>query len=85
MTRSPLIVEDDDVRPSIEIDLLDAPGGLILSAAAGTGEVLLSLNLAMCPDLSLLENVLVDLTLKRRSDWFSAFVPTQLWMRKQQK
>ncbi|WP_050032090.1 ABC transporter ATP-binding protein [Bradyrhizobium sp. LTSP857] len=33
-------------------------------------------NLAMCPDLSLLENVLVGLTLKRRSGWFSAFVPT---------
>ena len=33
-------------------------------------------NLAMCPDLSLLENVLVGLTLKRRSGWLSAFVPT---------
>ena len=33
-------------------------------------------NLAMCPDLTLLENVLVSLTLKRRSGWFSAFVPT---------
>lgn len=33
-------------------------------------------NLAMCPELSLLENVLVGLTLKRRSGWFSAFVPT---------
>jgi branched-chain amino acid transport system ATP-binding protein len=33
-------------------------------------------NLAMCGDLSLLENVLVGLTLKRRSGWFSALVPT---------
>jgi branched-chain amino acid transport system ATP-binding protein len=33
-------------------------------------------NLAMCPDLSVLENVLVGFTLKRRSGWFSAFVPT---------
>lgn len=33
-------------------------------------------NLAMCPDLSVLENVLVGLTLKRRSGWFGAFVPT---------
>ncbi|MGL9621754.1 ABC transporter ATP-binding protein [Bradyrhizobium sp. U531] len=33
-------------------------------------------NLAMCPELSLLENVLVGLTLTRRSGWFSAFVPT---------
>jgi branched-chain amino acid transport system ATP-binding protein len=33
-------------------------------------------NLAMCPDLSLLENVLVGLTLKRQAGWFSAFVPT---------
>lgn len=33
-------------------------------------------NPAMCPDLSLLENVLVGLTLKRRSGWFSAFVLT---------
>ena len=32
-------------------------------------------NLAMCPDLSLLENVLIGLTLKRRLGWFSAFVP----------
>jgi branched-chain amino acid transport system ATP-binding protein len=30
----------------------------------------------MCPDLSLLENVLVGLTLKRQASWFSAFVPT---------
>jgi branched-chain amino acid transport system ATP-binding protein len=36
-------------------------------------------NLAMCPDLSLLENVLVGLTLKRRSGWLSAFVPTPAW------
>jgi branched-chain amino acid transport system ATP-binding protein len=33
-------------------------------------------NLALCPDLSIIENVLVGLTLKRRSGWFSAFVPT---------
>jgi branched-chain amino acid transport system ATP-binding protein len=33
-------------------------------------------NLALCPELSVLENVLVGLTLKRRSGWFSAFVPT---------
>jgi branched-chain amino acid transport system ATP-binding protein len=33
-------------------------------------------NLAMCPDLSVLENVLVGFTLQRRSGWFSAFVPT---------
>jgi branched-chain amino acid transport system ATP-binding protein len=33
-------------------------------------------NLAMCPDLSLLENVLVGLTLKRRTGWVGAFVPT---------
>jgi branched-chain amino acid transport system ATP-binding protein len=33
-------------------------------------------NLALCPDLSVLENVLVGLTLRRRSGWFSAFVPT---------
>jgi branched-chain amino acid transport system ATP-binding protein len=33
-------------------------------------------NLALCPELSILENVLVGLTLKRRSGWFSAFVPT---------
>jgi branched-chain amino acid transport system ATP-binding protein len=33
-------------------------------------------NLAMCPDLSLLENVLVGLTLKRRAGWLGAFVPT---------
>lgn len=33
-------------------------------------------NLAMCPDLSLLENVLVGLMLKRQAGWFSAFVPT---------
>jgi branched-chain amino acid transport system ATP-binding protein len=33
-------------------------------------------NLALCPDLSVIENVLVGLTLKRRSGWFSAFVPT---------
>jgi branched-chain amino acid transport system ATP-binding protein len=33
-------------------------------------------NLALCPDLSVMENVLVGLTLKRRSGWFSAFVPT---------
>jgi branched-chain amino acid transport system ATP-binding protein len=33
-------------------------------------------NLALCPDLSVLENVLVGLTLSRRSGWVSAFVPT---------
>jgi len=33
-------------------------------------------NLALCPELSVIENVLVGLTLKRRSGWFSAFVPT---------
>ena len=33
-------------------------------------------NLALCPDLSVIENVLVGLTLKRRSGWLSAFVPT---------
>jgi branched-chain amino acid transport system ATP-binding protein len=33
-------------------------------------------NLALCPDLSVIENVLVGLTPKRRSGWFSAFVPT---------
>ena len=33
-------------------------------------------NLALCPDLSVIENVLVGLTLKRRSGWISAFVPT---------
>ena len=33
-------------------------------------------NLALCPDLSVIENVLVGLTLKQRSGWFSAFVPT---------
>ncbi len=33
-------------------------------------------NLALCPDLSVIENVLVGLTLKRRSGWFDAFVPT---------
>jgi branched-chain amino acid transport system ATP-binding protein len=41
-------------------------------------------NLAMCPDLSLLENVLVGLTLKRRSGWFSAFVPTPAQRAEQQ-
>jgi branched-chain amino acid transport system ATP-binding protein len=33
-------------------------------------------NLALCPDLTVLENVLVGLTLTRRGGWFSAFVPT---------
>lgn len=33
-------------------------------------------NLALCPELSVIENVLVGLTLQRRSGWFSAFVPT---------
>lgn len=33
-------------------------------------------NLALCPDLSVIENVLVGLTLKRHSGWLSAFVPT---------
>src|ERR1700687_4340316 len=33
-------------------------------------------NLALCPDLSVMENVLVGLTLMRRSGWLSAFVPT---------
>lgn len=33
-------------------------------------------NLAMCPELSVLENVLVGLTLKRRAGWVSAFVPS---------
>ncbi|QOG21988.1 MULTISPECIES: ABC transporter ATP-binding protein [Bradyrhizobium] len=42
-------------------------------------------NLAMCPDLSLLENVLVGLTLKRRSGWFSAFVPTPAQRMEQQE
>ncbi|MCP3400844.1 ABC transporter ATP-binding protein [Bradyrhizobium sp. CCGB20] len=41
-------------------------------------------NLAMCPDLSLLENVLVGLTLTRRSGWFSAFVPTPAQRAEQQ-
>jgi branched-chain amino acid transport system ATP-binding protein len=41
-------------------------------------------NLAMCPDLSLLENVLVGLTLKRRSGWFCAFVPTPAQRAEQQ-
>jgi branched-chain amino acid transport system ATP-binding protein len=33
-------------------------------------------NLALCSDLTVLENVLVGLTLKRHTGWFSAFVPT---------
>jgi branched-chain amino acid transport system ATP-binding protein len=41
-------------------------------------------NLAMCPDLTLLENVLVGLTLKRRSGWLSAFVPTPAQRAEQQ-
>ena len=33
-------------------------------------------NLALCPDLSVLENVLVGLTLQRRAGWLGAFLPT---------
>lgn len=42
-------------------------------------------NLALCPDLSILENVLVGLTLKRRSGWFSAFVPTRAQRQEQEE
>jgi branched-chain amino acid transport system ATP-binding protein len=32
-------------------------------------------NMALCPDLSVVENVMVGLTLQRRSGWFNAFFP----------
>ena len=41
-------------------------------------------NLAMRPEPSLLENVLVGFTLKRRSGWFSAFVPMSAQRAEQQ-
>jgi branched-chain amino acid transport system ATP-binding protein len=53
-----------------------ALGGLGPAQRAGLGIARSFQNLALCPDLSVVENVLVGLTLKRRSGWFSAFVPT---------
>jgi branched-chain amino acid transport system ATP-binding protein len=53
-----------------------ALGGLGPAERAGLGIARSFQNLALCPDLSVVENVLVGLTLKRRSGWFSAFVPT---------
>ena len=53
-----------------------ALGGLGPAERAGLGMARSFQNLALCPDLTVLENVLVGLTLKRRSGWFSAFVPT---------
>ena len=53
-----------------------ALGGLGPAERAALGIARSFQNLALCPDLSVLENVLVGLTLKRRSGWFSAFVPT---------
>ena len=51
-------------------------GSLGPAQRAGLGIARSFQNLAMCPELSLLENVLVGLTLKRRSGWLSAFVST---------
>jgi branched-chain amino acid transport system ATP-binding protein len=32
--------------------------------------------MALCPELSVIENVMVGLTLQRKSSWFNAFFPT---------
>jgi branched-chain amino acid transport system ATP-binding protein len=45
------------------------------AARAGLGIARSFQNMALCPDLSVVENVMVGLTLQRRSGWFNAFFP----------
>jgi branched-chain amino acid transport system ATP-binding protein len=45
------------------------------AARAGLGIARSFQNMALCPELSVVENVMVGLTLQRRSSWFDAFFP----------